>query len=165
MIPFMKHPLLTPFCLSILTAAAVAFTPSSLRAGAQEEHNKELVRSWHEDMLDVEKYGRMDEVFHEDVVVTLSPGRISAVSGTNQVSGLENLKKHHAIHSKKYDFDFDIRQMIAEGDTVIAYMITTHTEDGKKTQYPCAVVCRIEDGKIREMTIVRDNLHTVQKSK
>lgn len=130
------------FVIAVLLSCVVCAGVSPAMAG--EETAKEIVLKWIGTMYgkknvehDALSTGRVvdavEKYAHPDILIQLQTGWHSPVSGTREVRGKENVKKHYeAVKSlwqqKAEWFKVRIDEMIAEGDTVAVRRVRTYKD-------------------------------------
>ncbi len=150
-----------PAFVSFLSAIVLTFGSSLVQAATDttQDQNKKIVEIWLKEVIDDEEHGRINELLDEKAVLILSPSMKSPVSHSNKVKGLENIRKHREIRAKVSDLDFEIKEIVAEGDSVAVFCATTSDDENGKATYPSVTLFKLKDGKIREIRVLTDNLH------
>lgn len=128
------------------------------------ESNKELVGRYYEEVLNARKVEILDELAVSDY------DEHSPFPG--QPNGLEGLKaRAGALLSAFNPYVFTIRDLVAEGDTVVAYWTNTATHSGSFMGIPPTGrvvtlsgidIHRIRDGKMAEHWHVVEELQMMQ---
>ncbi len=108
--------------LSVVTATEL-FAGTTSEQAANLSSNKAVVLKFVEEVLNNKKIDAIDDLVQPDVLLQLQSNWHSPISGTNQVLGKDNFKKHYeaffAIWDKKAEwFKIKVHEVVAEGDTV-----------------------------------------------
>lgn len=157
-----------PFAMIVLLFLSFA-TVTELLAETDVEQgklaaNKALVYKFYEQVISNGKIDALDNLVQPDVLLQLQSDWVSPVTGTNQVLGKDNLKKHyeafHSIWAKKAEwFKVNFKpedDMIAEGDTVAVRYDRTYLDRKSKKVVNRTAMCfyKIKDGKIAAMYLL-----------
>jgi hypothetical protein len=158
-----------PFAMSIVLLVVSFTTATELFAETNAEQanlasNKALVYKFYEQVISNGKIDALDNLVQPDVLLQLQSDWVSPVSGTNQVIGKDNLKKHyeafHSIWAKKAEwFKVNFKpedDMIAEGDTVAVRYDRTYLDRKSKKVVNRTAMCfyKIKKGKIAAMYLL-----------
>ncbi len=124
------------------------------------EKNKELVRQITEQLWNGRAYDRIPEFYAEDYVADYSPYAIR--HGHEGIRGM--VERAYATFT---DYHEELREMIAEGDTVVIRITISGLQTGqwgplaptgKRAVFDEAVFLRIRDGKVVHQRGIVDNL-------
>lgn len=146
--------------LLVLSLAAATEIPAALAAeqGSKAASNKAIVLKYLEEVTQNWKMDAIDACCQPDVLLQLQSNWHSPVSGTNQVRGNDNLKKHqemvHSIWEKKAEWlKNSIEDVIAEGDTVAGRGSRVYKDrESKEVLTRTAMMFfKLKEGKIAEM--------------
>ncbi len=142
--------------LSLATAKELLAT--EVEQGAKLADNKAVVLKFAEEVVNNRKIAAIGDLFQPDVLLQLQSNWHSPVSGTSQVLGKDNLKKHYeaffAIWDKKAEwFKTTIEEVIAEGDTVALRAARVYKDRKSKevVNRTAMVFYNLKDGKIAAM--------------
>jgi ketosteroid isomerase-like protein len=163
------HPTRLPFAI-LVVLLILSFTPAKeLLAETNVEQaklaaNKEVVHKFYEQVINNGKIDALDDLVQPDVMLQLQSDWVSPVTGTNQVTGKDNLKKHyeafHSIWAKKAEwFKVNFKpgdDMIAEGDTVAVRYDRTYLDRKSKKVVNRTAMCfyKVKEGKITAMYLL-----------
>ena len=126
--------------------------------------NKDLVRRYYEDVLNGRSVALLDKLAVSDY------DEHSPFPG--QPNGLEGLKARAGALLSAFDpYVFSVRELVAEGDTVVAYWTNTATHSGSFMGIPAtgrrlsisgSDIHRIRDGRMAEHWHVVEELQMLQ---
>lgn len=126
--------------------------------------NKDLVRRYYEDVLNGRSVALLDKLAVSDY------DEHSPFPG--QPNGLEGLKARAGALLSAFDpYVFSVRELVAEGDTVVAYWTNTATHSGSFMGIPATGrrlsisgidIHRIRDGRMAEHWHVVEELQMLQ---
>jgi ketosteroid isomerase-like protein len=138
------------------SATAAAKTKS---ANNDVENNKKIARVWFEEVFVKENLKPLDDIVAKDATMTMSPSYPSKVSGTNKLTGLDQIKQHVAGFTAVAETKGEIFDIVGEGNTVILYRnCTITTPQGTSTDVPWVTIFHFKDGKIADIKHVHDTL-------
>ncbi len=109
------------------------------------DQNKAIVRRFIQEVLVKQNYSILDEVITPDYINHAMPGM--AKSGREVLLGVQSMLSTQAPGLK---FDFEILDMIAEGDKVVIRAITRAKNAGKEVSGEGLGEYRLVNGKIAE---------------
>ena len=115
--------LVVAFLFSCIASAGVCSTMAG-EGVSQGEKSKEIVLKWLEVAYKKKNaVGAIDKYAHPDILIKLQSYWKSPVSGTGEVRGKDDLKKHfeavkHVLREKAEWYKIAVDEVIAEGDTV-----------------------------------------------
>ncbi len=146
--------LLVLLVLSVVKATEL-FAGTSSEQAANLASNSAVVLKFVEEVLNNKKIDAIDALVQPDVMLQLQSNWHSPVSGTSQVLGKDNLKKHYeaffAIWDKKAEwFKVKVHEVVAEGDTVAvrADRIYMDRKAKKVVNRTAMVFYKLKQGKI-----------------
>ncbi len=163
------QPTRLPFAVLVMLLVLSFVTAKELLAQTDVEQaklaaNKAVVHKFYEEVINNGKIDALDDLVQPDVLLQLQSDWVSPVTGTNQVIGKDNLKKHyeafHSIWAKKAEwFKVNFKpedDMIAEGDTVAVRYNRTYLDRKSKEVVNRTATCfyKIKDGKIAAMYLL-----------
>jgi len=151
--------------IAVLLASLLGSTASSAIAASTSDvdKNKQMARTWYEEVIVKENLTPLDSILAPDVVMELDPSYKTKVSGTNKLSGAEQIKQHAAQISKDFDFSGDVIDLFGEGNKVVLYRVVTQKlADGKTATVPWVTFFEFKNGKIANIKHVHDTLSEKQ---
>ena len=126
------------------------------------EKNKAIVQRYVDEMQNAHSLDNIEDIFAEEFVDHM------ASSGGLFVGGMDGLKRGYTTFLNAFpDLHVTVENMIAEGDTVVAYKTLSGTHrgphlgippTGKHVQYQIISIYRIKDGKISDYWGLMDEL-------
>jgi ketosteroid isomerase-like protein len=147
--------------LILSLGSAKELLATEVEQSAKLAANKAIVVKFAEEVLNNRKIDVIDELVQPDVILHLQSNWRSPISGTSQVVGKDNLKKHYeaffAIWDKKAEwFKTTIEEVIAEGDTVAvrAARVYKDRKSGAVVNRTAMVFYKLKDGKIGAMYLL-----------
>lgn len=153
----MKSTVARAFLLASLFGAAVL--PADAATKSDVDKNKQMARTWYEEVIVKENITPLDTILAPDVVMEFAPSYETKISGNNRLSGIEQVKQHAAQIGKDFDFKGEIVDLIGEGNKVVLYRIVTQKlTDGKTATVPWVTFFEFKDGKIASIKHVHDTL-------
>jgi predicted ester cyclase len=152
--------ILSGWCLVLgLSAAAVAQPPQPPDPAPDPlQANKALVRRYIEEILSANKMEKLDEMLGPDFTDS-TPGALGSETGPNIIRAAQG-----RIRALFPTVQYQIDELVAEGDKVVArYTVraATKEEEGvpsQKVEITGMTLFRIDDGKIREVWIINDQM-------
>ena len=118
------------------------------------EKNKAVVQRYVDEMQNAHSLDNIEDIFAEEFVDHM------ASMGGLFVGGMDGLKRGYATFLNAFpDLHVIVENMIAEGDTVVAYKTLSGTHrgthlgippTGKRVQWQIISIYRIKDGKISD---------------
>ncbi len=163
------QPTRLPFAMLIVLLVLSFTTAKELLAETDVDQaklaaNKAVVHKFYEEVINNGKIDALDDLVQPDVLLQLQSDWVSPVTGTNRVTGKDNLKKHyeafHSIWAKKAEwFKVNFKpedDMIAEGDTVAVRYDRTYLDRKSKKVVNRTAMCfyKIKEGKIAAMYLL-----------
>jgi ketosteroid isomerase-like protein len=157
---------LLPFATVIMILVLSLPTANGLWAADVEQAanlsgNKAVALKFAEEVLNNRKIEAIDDLIQSDAILQLQSNWHSPVSGTSQVVGKDNWKKHYeaffAIWDKKAEwFKTTIEEVIAEGDTVALRAARVYKDRKSKevVNRTAMVFYKLKDGKIAAMYLL-----------
>ncbi len=144
-----------------LTTANVLLAQSPDEQAAKLSSNKAVALKFAEEVLNNRKIEAIDDLVQPDVVLQLQSNWHSPISGTSQVLGKDNFKKHYeaffAIWDKKAEwFKTKVEEMVAEGDAVAlrAERIYLDRKTKQVVNRTATVFYKFKQGKIAALYIL-----------
>ena len=126
------------------------------------EKNKSIVQRYVDELQNAHSLDNIEDIFAEDFVDQM------ASSGGLFVGGMDGLKRGYAAFLNAFpDLHVTVENMIAEGDTVVAFKTLTGTHRGthlgvpptdKRIRYQIVSIYRIKNGKIAGYWGIQDEL-------
>ena len=153
--------------LIVLVVLSLPTAKELLAATASEQsanlsNNKAVVLKFVEEVVTNRNIDAMDALVQPDVLLQLQSNWHSPVSGTREVRGIDNLKKHYeafySIWDKKAEWlKIKVEEMIAEGDTVAmrADRVYMDRKSKKVVNRTGMVFYHLKDGKIAAMYLLQ----------
>jgi ketosteroid isomerase-like protein len=160
------YPQLLPFAMLIVLLILSFGTAKELLAteaeqGAKLAANKAVALKFAEEVLNKRKIDVIDELVQPDVILQLQSNWHSPVSGTNQVVGKDNFKKHYeaffAVWDKKAEwFKVKEEEVVAEGDNVAVRSARVYMDRKSKevVNRTAMVFYKFKEGKIAAMYLL-----------
>ena len=112
------------------------------------EENKKILQRYFDELHNNGDYSKSSEILHEDYSGSAGGG----------IKGIEGLKQYrNYMHSMSSDMQFNVAEMIAEGNKIAVFGEWSGTFDGeylgipatyKKFTYELATVYEFKDGKV-----------------
>ncbi len=144
-----------------LTTTKELLAETDAGQGANLASNKAAVLKFVEEVVTNRKIDLIDGLAQPDVLLQLQSNWYSPVSGTSQVIGKENFKKHYeaffALWDKKAEwFKVKIEDVIAEGDTVAmrANRVYMDRKSKKVVARSGMSFFKLKEGKIAAMYLI-----------
>ena len=127
------------------------------------EENKEVVRKYIE-IMNARNYSELHEVMHEN---------FSGRPGQTSLNGIEERIQDQERQVTWFpDTHTELKEMIAEGDKVVAYITKTathtgadfmgHSATGRKAVYDGIAIYTLKDGKLISGRVINDQLSAFQ---
>ncbi len=163
----LRHASLLPLVMVIvlqvlsLSTANVLSAQTPVEQGTNLSSNKAVALKFAEEVLNNRKIEAIDDLVQPDVVLQLQSNWHSPISGTSQVLGKDNFKKHYeaffAIWDKKAEwFKTKVEEVVAEGDAVAlrAERIYLDRKTKQVVNRTATVFYKFKQGKISAMYIL-----------
>jgi len=159
MLPFAV--LMVLLVLSLPTAKEL-LAATAVEQSANVSSNKVVVLKFIEEVVTNRKIDVIEAFVQPDVLLQLQSNWHSPVSGTREVRGIDNLKKHYqafySIWDKKAEWlKIKVEEVIGEGDTVAvrADRVYMDRKSKKVVNRTGMVFYKLKDGKIAAMYLLQ----------
>ena len=161
------QPTMLAFAMLIVLVVLSSLTAKELLAETDVEQakvtaNKAVVLKFVEEVVTNRKIDATDALVQPDVLLQLQSNWHSPVSGTREVRGIDNLKKHYeafySIWDKKAEWlKIKVEEVIGEGDTVAmrADRVYMDRKSKKVVNRTGMVFYHLKDGKIAAMYLLQ----------
>jgi predicted ester cyclase len=128
------------------------------------EENKKVLQRYFDEVMNGRDYTNIDELMHDD---------FNGKPGNESISGKESHKQYSKWwYSVFPDGRNELKEMIAEGDKVVAYSVNTGTHtgadffgqpaSGKKFEFGIMAIYTFKDGKLISGRVIPDQLSAFQ---
>jgi ketosteroid isomerase-like protein len=141
--------------------AAHVLLAADVEKAANLSSNKEVALKFSEEVLNKRKIQAIDDLVQPDAILQLQSNWHSPISGTNQVIGKDNWKKHYeaffAVWDKKAEwFKTKVEEVVAEGDTVAVRAERVYMDRKSKAvvNRTAMVFYKFKEGKIAAMYLL-----------
>ncbi len=162
-----QHGRLVPFAILIVLLVLSFSTAKDLLAetdvdqGAKLASNKPVVMKFIDEVVNNKNIDAIDGLVQPDVLLQLQSNWHSPISGTSQVVGKDNWKKHYeaffAVWDKKAEwFKTKVEEVVAEGDTVAVRAARVYKDRKSKevVNRTAMVFYKFKEGKIAAMYLL-----------
>lgn len=149
--------------LTFLTLLTTTPQSTFAQAGQPPSAQQKVVLSYFRDVLDGRKAELLEGLFHSDCVIHRPEGTLSGLDGIRSV-----VARNIAAYSK---FETEVHDIIESGDRVVVRIshkatgkgefrsrIGTYDIKGKQVEWDAIAIFRMQNGKIAEQWVSRDEL-------